>query len=293
MNNNKINEVFEELRNTGKKAFIPYITAGDTDLARTAEVLAICADNGADIIELGVPFSDPMADGPVIQRAMERALKSGTTLKKVLRTVRDFKDHYSVPIVLMGYFNPFWAYGIDTFAKDAGAAGVDAVLTVDLPPEEARPFVDLLWEQGIVSIFLATPVTDGRRIQVINNIARGFIYFVSVTGVTGERSALPEGLKDKIDEIKNKIKLPLVLGFGISGPDTIREYAGHVDGLVVGSALVKRWEILCQQHTPLRGDLLHTNFQKEVSEKSHEESKDFQSFFRELAEACHSPWQSK
>ncbi|MCX5807625.1 MAG: tryptophan synthase subunit alpha [Proteobacteria bacterium] len=287
MTNNKITKVFEELKITGKKVFIPYITTGDPDLAKTMELLAMLAENGADIIELGVPFSDPMADGTVIQRAMERALKSGTTLRKVLQLVSDFKARYSVPIVLMGYFNPFYAYGIETFAKDAGTAGVDAVLTVDLPPEEAKPFVELLWKEGVFSIFLATPVTDKKRIQVINNIARGFIYFVSVTGVTGERSALPEGLKDKIDEIKSKIKLPLVLGFGISGPDIIHEYAGCVDGFVVGSALVKRWEGICQQHTPFRGDLLLTNFLQEVSRKSHEESEDFQSFFRELAEACH------
>lgn len=266
MNITKINKVFEGLKTAGKKAFIPYVTAGDPDLNRTADVLAICADNGADIIELGVPFSDPMADGPVIQKAMERALKSGTTLRKILQVVRSFKERYSVPIVLMGYFNPFWAYGIEPFAKDAGAAGVDAVLTVDLPPEEAKPFVDMLWKEGIVSIFLATPVTDGKRMQVINNIARGFIYFVSVTGVTGERSTLPEGIKDKIKEVRRKIGLPLVLGFGISGSDTIREYAGHVDGFVIGSALVKRWEKACL---------------------SGEEPAAFQAFFRELAEACH------
>jgi len=272
MMNSKIAMVFEELKATGKKAFIPYITAGDPDLAKTMELLTILAENGADIIELGVPFSDPMADGPVIQRAMERALKSGTTLKKILQTVRDFKARYSVPIVLMGYFNPFYAYGIEDFAKDAGAAGVDAVLTVDLPPEEAKPFVDLLRKQGIVSIFLATPVTDGKRMKVINNIARGFIYFVSVTGVTGERNALPEGLKDKIDEIRNKIKLPLVLGFGISGPDTIREYAGYVDGLVVGSAIVKRWEDVCE---------------------SNNGSASFKNFLSELTEACHAKLQPK
>jgi tryptophan synthase alpha chain len=266
MNNDKIKKIFEGLKATGKKAFIPYITAGDPDLAGTAEALAVCADNGADIIELGVPFSDPMADGPVIQRAMEIALKSGTTLRKVLQTVRDFKDHYSVPIVLMGYFNPFYAYGIDAFANDARSAGVDAVLTVDLPPEEAKPFVDLLWEQGIVSIFLATPVTDGRRMQIVNSIARGFIYFVSVTGVTGVRTALPESIKNNIKEIRKKSRLPLVLGFGISGPDTIHEYADHVDGFVVGSALVKRWEETCL---------------------TDEEPTVFKSFFRELADVCH------
>lgn len=266
MISNKITGVFEKLKKTGQKAFIPYVTAGDPDLGRTMDLLSIIAENGADIIELGVPFSDPMADGPVIQRAMERALKNGTTLKKILQLVRNFKNQYSIPIILMGYFNPFYAYGIEAFAKDAAAAGVDAVLTVDLPPEEAHPFSDLLLKENILSIFLATPVTDGKRMRVINDAAGGFIYFVSVTGVTGERTALPEGIKDKIKEIRKKTGLPIVLGFGISGVNTIREYAGHVDGLVVGSALVKRWEGVCL---------------------SREDVESFKAFFRELAEACH------
>jgi tryptophan synthase alpha chain len=266
MNKNIIANVFSELLKSGEKAFIPYITAGDPDLKKTAEALDLFAANGADIIELGVPFSDPMADGPVIQKAMERALKQGTTLRRILQTVREFKSRHDVPIVLMGYYNPFLAYGMKAFATDAGAAGVDAVLTVDLPPEEARPFVDLLWKKGIVSVFLATPVTDGRRIKAIKGVARGFVYFVSVTGVTGERSTLSEGIKGKIDEIKEKIGLPLVLGFGISGTDTIRRFFAHADGFVVGSALVKRWEEAC----------LFPG--KEQT---------FQEFFRELAEACH------
>lgn len=266
MMNNNINRVFKELKQSNKKAFIPYITAGDPDLGRTMDLLSIIAENGADIIELGVPFSDPMADGPVIQRAMERALKSGTTLRKVLKVVREFKDRYSVPIILMGYFNPFYAYGIQVFAKDAGEAGVDAVLAVDLPPEEARPFVDLLRKESVLSIFLATPVTDAKRMKAINDVSDGFIYFVSVTGVTGERTALPEGIKDRIKEIRKKTVLPVVLGFGISGVDIIHEYAKHVDGFVVGSALVKRWEELC---------------------RTKEEPASFQAFFRELAEACH------
>lgn len=264
--NNTIESVFEKLEKSGKKAFIPYITAGDPDIEKTSELLSVLAENGADIIEIGIPFSDPMADGTVIQRAMERALANGITLRKVLHIVRDFKQRYSIPIVLMGYFNPFYAYGLSVFAKDAASFGVDAVLTVDLPPEEAGTFVDLLLREDIVSIFLATPVTDKKRIKVINSIARGFIYFVSITGVTGERSTLPDGLKDRIDNIKSSIKLPLVLGFGISGPETIFEYAGHVDGFVVGSALVKRWESVC---------------------RSQEEFGNFVSFFRKLADACH------
>lgn len=245
MNNNRISAVFEGFGKSGQKAFIPYVTAGDPNPAKTMELLAILVESGADIIELGVPFSDPMADGPVIQRAMERALKNGTTLKKVLGIVRDFNRRYSVPIVLMGYFNPFYAYGMESFARDARAVGVDAVLTVDLPPEEARPFAEPLIREGIAPIFLTTPVTNRKRMKIINDIARGFTYFVSVTGVTGERNTLPAGLKEKLQEIREMTKLPLVLGFGISGTDTIREYAPAVDGFVVGSALVKRWEEAC------------------------------------------------
>jgi tryptophan synthase alpha chain len=266
MEKNKIVKVFKDLRKAGKKAFIPYITAGDPDLEKTTEVLGLFADNGADIIELGVPFSDPMADGPVIQKAMERALAKGTTLRRVLQVVKEFKGRHDVPIVLMGYYNPFLAYGIEAFAMDAEAAGVDAVLTVDLPPEEAKEFTDALWKKGIISIFLATPVSDRKRIQAIKRVARGFVYFVSVTGVTGERSSLSDDIKAKIDEIKDKIGLPLVLGFGISGTDTIERFFSHADGFVVGSALVKRWEEACL---------------------SPEKQQAFRAFFREMVDACH------
>jgi len=266
MNNNQVIEVFKRLKDTGKKAFIPYITAGDPNLKQTLEILDFFANNGADIIELGVPFSDPMADGPVIQRAMERALKSGTTLKKILQTIKDFKDRYSVPIVLMGYYNPFWAFGIDDFAKAARDAGVDAVLTVDLPPEEAKGFTVLLKNEGITPIFLATPVTDEKRLLKIRGVAAGFIYFVSVTGVTGERYALPEDTEEKVGWIKRNIELPLVLGFGISSPKIIHEFYLSVDGFVVGSALVRRWERACL---------------------SEEGISEFRIFFIEMAQACH------
>jgi tryptophan synthase alpha chain len=271
MDKNKIIKVFSGLQETSKKAFIPYITAGDPDLEKTSEVLDLLAANGADIIELGVPFSDPMADGPVIQKAMQRALEKGATLRKILQTVKEFKSRHELPIVLMGYYNPFLVYGIEAFVTDARAAGVDGVLTVDLPPEEAKTFADLLWKEGIISVFLATPVSDQKRIQAIKRVARGFIYFVSVTGVTGERNVLPDDIKGKINEIKNKIGLPLVLGFGISGVDTIRRFFHHVDGFVVGSALVKRWE-----EASLSVDKRPT----------------FQDFVKELAETCHQTGQN-
>lgn len=262
----RIADVFGKLNERGHRALIPYITAGDPSIDETAHVLDFLADNGADIIEVGVPFSDPMADGPVIQRAMERALKSGTTVRRVLDLVADFRRHHSTPVVLMGYANPFYAYGFEEFAAAAGEAGVDGVLTVDLPPEESDFFTTCLRKRGIASIFLTTPVTDAARLRVITGFAGGFLYFVSVTGVTGERVELPSGLAEKLLEVKRSISLPLVLGFGISGPDAIERYSPFVDGLVVGSALVSRLE-------EARG--------------SEEKAAEFQRFFKSLAGACH------
>jgi len=242
MNINNITKTFRHLKKTGKKALIPYLTAGDPDLDKTCQLLNFYGENGADLIEVGVPFSDPMADGPVIQRAMDRALKAGLTLKDVLELVRDFKSRHNIPIVLMGYFNPFFAYGIERFGRDASVAGVDGVLTVDLPPDEARIFIQELKKHHIINIFLATPVTDERRMAIIKRVAKGFLYFVSVTGVTGERDGLPDGIEKKIEEIKAYIEIPIVLGFGVSSGEIIRKYSPYVDGFVVGSALVKRWE---------------------------------------------------
>lgn len=263
---NRISEAFRTCEQAGGKALIPYITAGDPDLQKTSEILDFLASHGADVIEVGVPFSDPMADGPVIQRAMERALQAGATLKKVLKAVKDFRRRHVTPVVLMGYYNPFLAYGLEAFAQDAHDAGVDGVLTVDLPPEEAGEFTGLLRKRGLVSIFLLTPVSDEPRIRTVKKVADGFVYFVSVTGVTGERTIKPEDIQDKIGEIKRTIDLPLALGFGISGPDTIRAFSPYVDGFVVGSALIKR--------------LVEGAF-------SLDENGAFCTFFRNLEKACH------
>lgn len=262
----KIEEVFFKLKKEKKKALIPYITAGDPTLEKTMEVLKIFAENGADLIELGVPFSDPMADGPVIQNAMDRALKSGTTLKKVLQLVTAFKKDYTIPIILMGYCNPFFAYNFEKFAMHAQSAGVDGVLIVDLPPEESKEFNQKLKKHNLTQIFLATPLTDEKRISYIKHFAKGFIYFVSVTGVTGERTSLPKETSEKLKAIKLYSRLPVVLGFGISGPEIIKDYYDVADGFVVGSALVKRWE-----------------------EAAHNKTKesDFIEFFKSLSEVCH------
>ncbi len=237
-----IEALFRNLAAAGKKAFIPYITAGDPDLAATLDVLRLLEILGADMVEVGVPFSDPMADGPVIEAAMERALRSGTTVRNTLEMVAEFKRHSSLPVILMGYFNPFHARGIERFARQARDAGVNGVLTVDLPPEEAGDFSALLREQGIAPVFLATPLTDRKRMAILKKMARAFIYLVSVTGVTGEREGLHEGLSAKAKELRNETGLPVVLGFGISGPRMVRQYHDSVDGFVVGSAVVKRWE---------------------------------------------------
>lgn len=237
-----IESVFDTLASGGRKAFIPYITAGDPDLASTLKMLHVLEACGADMIEVGVPFSDPSADGPVIQAAMERALKKGTTLSGILQTVSEFRRSSSLPVILMGYFNPFYAYRIERFAAHARESGVSAVLTVDLPPEEAGEFSTTLGKRGIPSIFLATPLTDTKRMAVLKKMGRGFIYLVSVTGVTGERHDLTDGLPATARQIRQETGLPVVLGFGISGPPMIRRYYGDVDGFVVGSAIVKRWE---------------------------------------------------
>jgi len=221
---------------------------------RTAEILDIFAEAGADIIEVGVPFSDPMADGVVIQKAMERALKNKTTIKEILAVVRNFKDKYNIPVILMGYYNLFFQYNLECFAEDAAVSGVDGVLTIDMPPEESEEMRFALNKNGIVAIFLATPVTDKIRFKVIKKVANGFIYFVSVAGVTGEREGLPDGLKEKIEEIKDEIKLPVVIGFGISKPDTIIRAYHMADGFVVGSAIVRRW------HDMITGEISRDDF---------------------------------
>jgi tryptophan synthase alpha chain len=262
---NRIVDAFTTCKRNKTKAFIPYITAGDPTLEKTAEMLAYLATHGADIIEVGVPFSDPMADGPVIQNAMERAITGGTTLRKILEAVREFRTEYETPIILMGYYNPFYAYGLEEFSSDAHSAGVDGVLTVDLPPEEAGEFRNVLKKHGELSIFLLTPVSGKERIQAVKNVADGFVYFVSVTGVTGEREILPSEIREKMDEIRGEIHLPLVLGFGISKPETVRRFYSYADGFVAGSAVIKRWQYAgWEEHSP-----------------------GFHGFFSSMVRACH------
>lgn len=240
---NRITRTFTRLSADAEKALIPFITAGDPDLATTQELISRLAAAGADIIELGIPFSDPMADGPTIQLASERSLAAGTTLSGILATVKAARNTTQVPIVLMGYYNPLLQYGLEAFARDARDAGVDGVLIVDLPPEEAKELHRCCRRSGIDLISLVTPTSDPERITRIAAAAGGYLYYVSVTGVTGARQSVATNLLERVREVKGRTELPVVVGFGISTPEQAAAAAAGADGAVVGSALVKLFEL--------------------------------------------------
>jgi tryptophan synthase alpha chain len=235
----RIQNAFRRLKKNRGKALVPFVTAGDPSLKATRSLIACLEKGGADLIEVGVPFSDPMADGPVIQKASERALSRGVTLKKVLSLVSASRRTTQVPIILMGYFNPILAYGIEAFARDAARAGVDGAIVVDLPPEESADLDRALKKHGLDLIYLLTPTSDADRIRVVCRRARGFVYFVSMTGVTGSRLKSEEEIRRKVGEIRKCTKLPIAIGFGISGPEQAKAMARIGDGVVIGSALVK------------------------------------------------------
>ncbi len=235
----RITEVFNTLKRKKEKALIPYITAGDPDMDTTETLLKCLITNGADIIELGVPFSDPMADGPTIQAASQRALDNQFSLKAIFTLIKKVRAWSAIPIILFGYYNPFYQYGLQKLSRDAGEAGVDGFLTVDLPPEEADDLKREADANGIDTIFLLAPTSTEERMQLVSEKVSGFVYFVSVTGVTGARESLDETLKTYIDKIKKFTALPVGIGFGISKPEHIRELAGYADAMIVGSAIIK------------------------------------------------------
>lgn len=238
-----IDEVFFKCSHEGRAAFIPFLMAGDPDLNATAEYLEALAAGGADIIELGVPFSDPIADGPVNQRAAVRALESGTKMSGILQLVARHRDRLGIPIVLFTYFNPIHARGVERFAEQAAASGVDGVLCVDLPPEEGeRDFIPALREQGVDTIFLLAPTSTRERVSKVGEASTGFIYYVSRTGVTGERTALPSDLVRDVKRLRKRLDQPLAVGFGLSTPQQVAEVGEIADGVVVGSALVRLLE---------------------------------------------------
>ncbi|OIQ76241.1 tryptophan synthase alpha chain [mine drainage metagenome] len=239
----RIQATFENLKRQGKKALIPYITAGDPHPGHTVELMHAMVASGADVIELGVPFSDPMADGPVIQRASERALVHGVSLREVLGMVAEFRrQDMATPVVLMGYANPVEAMGYQKFAKLAAEAGVDGVLTVDYPPEECAEFVKVLKPYGIDTIFLLSPTTEAARIEHIVSMASGFIYYVSLKGVTGAHHLVVADVAQKVAAIRRHTTLPIGVGFGVRDAATAGAVAAIADAVVVGSRMVQEIE---------------------------------------------------
>jgi len=235
----RISPYFKELKASGKKALIPYITAGDPSLDATVPLMHSLVDAGADIIELGVPFSDPMADGPAIQLACERALEHNTSLKDVLNCVRQFREsNTKTPVVLMGYLNPVEIMGYPTFAEQAEAAGVDGVLLVDLPPEEAASVEPLFKKHNLDSIFLLAPTTSDKRTKLICDHGSGYVYYVSVKGVTGSAALDTEEVARKVTKIQEQTDLPVGVGFGIKDGETAAQVAKVANGVIVGSVLV-------------------------------------------------------
>ncbi len=236
----KIGSVFADLKKSGSAAFIPYITAGDPDLRRTAELVDVLIEEGADILELGVPFSDPVADGPVNQRAAERALKNGVSLRVVLDFVRELRAKgKTIPIVLFTYLNPIFKIGYAEFAKLAEESGVSGVLVVDLPPNESGDYRTLLQAHGIDTIFIAAPTSDPRRLEQVQAASSGFVYSVSRTGVTGAQAELSASLETELAALRRKVSHPVGVGFGISTAAQAARVAKIADGVVVGSALVQ------------------------------------------------------
>lgn len=244
----RIEKRFAELRSRGGRALIPYLTAGFPKPEATLQLLQALERGGCDIIELGVPFSDPIADGPTIQRASAEALEQGTTLKAILEMVREFRRNSELPLLLFGAYNPFFHYGVEKLATDAAAAGVDALLIPDVPADEGNEIQPILNRAGLDLIYLAAPTTPAQRKQFIASRASGFIYYISLKGVTGARQSLQFQLTEPLKEFRAITTLPIAVGFGIATPEQAAEVAKVADGVVVGSALVDL--ISRQRHEP-------------------------------------------
>ncbi len=238
----EIGSIFASLKRDGKKAFIPYVTAGDPDLDTTIELVLELERSGSSIVELGIPFSDPLADGPTIQRASERALCHGYSLADYLAAVQRIRSRSRIPIVLFSYFNPIMQYGMERLACDARGAGVDGLLVTDMTPEEGTDYRACLEAQGIDPIFLVAPTSSPERIRKIVACTRGFVYIVSRTGVTGVRDLLSEAIQPTVRKVRDHTDLPVAVGFGISSPEHVRAVWEIAEGAVVGSAIVAEIE---------------------------------------------------
>lgn len=237
-----IARTFERLKERKTGALIPFVTAGDPDLEVTVRLVPEMARAGADIVELGIPFSDPLADGPTIQRSSERALRRGYRMADFLAAVRLIRERSDVPIVLFSYYNPLYQCGLGNLARDAGAAGVDGVLATDMTPEEAADYCAALAASGLDPIFLVAPTSTDERIAKIVSCTRGFVYLVSRTGVTGARESLPETIESTLRRVRARTELPVAVGFGISRPEHVRAVWAMAEGAVVGSAIVALME---------------------------------------------------
>ena len=233
-----LNTVLESNKNN-RACFISYVTAGDPNLKYSSKILETLATNGVDIIELGIPFSDPISDGPTIQRATERSLKNNTNIDDALSLVKKFRLKYKTPIILFGYFNPFLQYGLEKIMKSIKKSGADGVLIVDLPPEEAEETQRAVNKAGIELVYLLAPTSTKERINIISKLSNSFIYLVSVTGVTGARKSLNINLKKFIDKVKRKTKKPVCVGFGISEPSHVKVLKKQSNGIIIGSAIIK------------------------------------------------------
>ena len=240
----RIEDAFKTLKQHGKKGFIPFITAGDPDLTTTEELLVVLANSGATLIELGVPFSDPMADGPVIQRASERALKHGFNLQEILDTVARARKQIDIPIILFSYYNPLLQFGLKRVAKAVKDAGVDGVLVTDLTPEESGKFETELRANGLDMIFLVAPTSTDERLRLVAQRASGFIYAVSRAGVTGAQSSVSAEAEKLVNRMRQFSELPIAVGFGISSASQVRDVNRYADAVVVGSAIVAEMERL-------------------------------------------------
>ena len=241
---NRIRNCFKRLKRDGKKAFVVYICAGDPNLDKTVELVLALEKAGVDIIELGIPYSDPMADGPANQAAAERALASGATVAGVLDAVRKIREHSKIPILFFTYLNPIMAYGYEQFAQDSVAAGADGLLPLDLPPEEDPDLLKALRKAGLATVCLSAPNTNAKRKAYLAKHSRGFLYYVCRLGVTGERSELPADLAEQVAALQQENNVPVCIGFGISTPEQAASAAAFGDGVIVGSHLVR----LIEQH---------------------------------------------
>jgi tryptophan synthase alpha chain len=244
---NRIDKKFKELKRLRKKAFIAYITAGDPDLSTTKRIALALEKSGVDIIELGIPFSDPLADGPTIQAASQRALAGGASLKRIFSMTRTLRKNTDIPLVYMTYYNPVLKYGIDNFVNSCKACGVDGVIIPDLPYEEAVSLIRLSRKKNVATIFLAAPTSTRERIREIARSSSGFIYYVSLTGVTGARRKLSAEITKNVRTIKSITDTPIAVGFGISTPAQAKEVAAQADGVIIGSAIVRVIE-RCQKN---------------------------------------------